>query len=61
MAGRSSATRHIAAWTCESFRSPELAGHAVRGQDRFERIYLLNALEPALQAFEIFPALAECR
>src|SRR5262249_47376421 len=36
MAGRSSATRHIAAWTCESFRNPELAGHAVRGRDRFE-------------------------
>jgi len=31
---------------------------AVRGQDRFERIYLL---EPGLQAFDIFPALAECR
>src|SRR5262245_4960664 len=27
MAGRSSATRHIAAWTCESFTRPELAGH----------------------------------
>jgi hypothetical protein len=61
MAGRSSATRHIAARTCESFRSPELAGHAVRGQDRFERIYLLNALDPGLQAFDIFSALAECR
>jgi hypothetical protein len=33
----------------------------VCGQDRFEPIYLLNALEPGLQAFEIFPALAECR
>jgi len=39
----------------------QLAGQAVRGQNRFERIYLLNALEPGLQAFEIFPALAECR
>jgi hypothetical protein len=39
----------------------QLAGQAVRGQNRFERIYLLNALEPGLQAFEIFPARAECR
>ena len=39
----------------------ELAAHAVRGQARFERIYLLNALNPGLEAFEIFPALAECR
>jgi hypothetical protein len=61
MAGRSSATRHIAAWTCESFRSPERAGHAVRGQEPLERTCLLNALEPGLRAFEIFPALAECR
>jgi hypothetical protein len=33
----------------------------LRGQERFERTYLLNALEPGLPAFEIFPALAECR
>ena len=28
----------------------QLAGKAVRGQDRFERIYLLNAVEAGLQA-----------
>jgi len=39
----------------------QLAGQAVREQDRFEWIYLLNALEPGLQTFEIFPALAGCR
>lgn len=39
----------------------ELAARAVQGQTRFERIYLLNALTPGLQAFEIFPALVECR
>ena len=39
----------------------EFAAQAVRNQNRFERIYLLNALEPGLQAFEIFPALAECQ
>jgi len=62
MAGRSSATRDVAARPCESFtKSRSSQAQAVRGQDRFERIYLLNALEPGLQAFEIFPALAECR
>jgi len=59
MAGRASATRHIAARPCESVA--QLAGQAVRGQDRFERIYLLNAREPGLRAFEIFSALAGCR
>jgi hypothetical protein len=38
-----------------------LAAQAVRSQARFERIYLLNALEPGLQAFEISPRLAECQ
>ena len=61
MAGRSSATRHIAAGPCESFTKSQLPGQAVRGQGRFERMYLLNALEPGLQAFDIFPALTECR
>ena len=39
----------------------EFAAQAVRSQNRFERIYLLNALEPGLQALEIFPDLAECQ
>jgi hypothetical protein len=39
----------------------ELAAQAIRSQGRFERIYLLNALEPGLQAFEIFPELAKCQ
>ena len=39
----------------------QLAGQAVRGQDRFERMYLLNAREPGLRAFEIFSALAGYR
>ena len=37
-----------------------LAAHAVRGQTAFEKIYLLNALEPGLEAFEIFPACVRC-
>jgi hypothetical protein len=37
-----------------------LAADAVRGQAAFEKIYLLNALEPGLEAFEIFPACVRC-
>ena len=37
-----------------------LAADAVRGQTSFEKIYLLNALEPGLEAFEIFPACVRC-
>ncbi len=37
-----------------------IAAAAVAGQTRFERIYLLNALEPGVEAFEIFPGLAKC-
>ena len=37
-----------------------LAAHAVRGQTALEKIYLLNALEPGLEAFEIFPACVWC-
>jgi len=37
-----------------------LATEAVRGQNVFEKVYLLNALEPGLEAFEIYPALTRC-
>ncbi len=37
-----------------------LAADAVRGQTAFAKIYLLNALEPSLEAFEIFPACVRC-
>jgi hypothetical protein len=36
------------------------AAEVVRGQDAFEKIYLLNALEPELEAFEIYPTLTRC-
>lgn len=36
------------------------AAGTVRGQKAFEKIYLLNALEPGLEAFEIFPACVRC-
>ncbi len=36
------------------------AAKVVAGQSRFERIYLLNAVEPGLEAFEIFPAPVKC-
>ena len=32
----------------------------VTGQSRFARIYLLSAVEPDLEAYEIFPSLAKC-
>jgi hypothetical protein len=37
-----------------------LAVEAIHGQNAFEKIYLLNALEPGLEAFEIYPALTRC-
>jgi hypothetical protein len=37
-----------------------LAAEVVCGQNAFERIYLLNALEPGLEAFEIYPTLTRC-
>lgn len=37
-----------------------LAAEVVRGQNAFEKIYLLNALEPGLEAFEIYPACIRC-
>jgi hypothetical protein len=41
----------VAAWAAET----------VREQTAFEKIYLLNALQPGLEAFEIFPAWVPCR
>jgi hypothetical protein len=37
-----------------------LAAEAVRGQRTFEKIYLLQALEPGLEAYEIYPACVRC-
>jgi len=37
-----------------------LAAEAVRGQTAFEKIYVLNTLEPGLEVFEIFPGCARC-
>ena len=36
------------------------AAGVVHGQKAFEKIYLLNALEPGLEVFEIYPACARC-
>jgi hypothetical protein len=36
------------------------AADAVRGQKVFEKVYLLNALQPGLEAFEIYPACLRC-
>ncbi len=36
------------------------AAHMVAGQSRFNRIYLLCAVEPQPEAYEIFPSLAKC-
>jgi len=36
------------------------AAHMVVGQSRFNRIYLLCAVEPQPEAYEIFPSLAKC-
>jgi len=33
---------------------------AVAGQTAFERIYVLNALEPGLEAYEIYPGCVPC-
>lgn len=37
-----------------------LAAQAVREQNSFEKIYLLNALEPGLEVFEIYPRCTRC-
>jgi hypothetical protein len=39
----------------------EAAASIVGGQSRFENIYLLSALQPGLEAFEIFPQLVKCQ
>lgn len=39
----------------------EAAVRVVEHQRKFEKIYLLSALEPGLTTFEIYPRLAECR
>ncbi len=36
------------------------AAAVVAGQTAFEKIYLLNALEPGLEAFEIYPTCVRC-
>jgi len=36
------------------------AAEVVRGQDTFEKDLLLNAFEPELEAFEIYPTLTRC-
>jgi hypothetical protein len=41
----------------------DVAAHAarvIRGQNAFEKIYLLQALEPGLEAYEIYPACVRC-
>jgi len=44
-----------------SFRQvAELAAEIVSRQASFEKIYLLNAIEPGLEAFEIFPNVTTC-
>jgi hypothetical protein len=37
-----------------------LAADVVRGQTAYDRIYLLNALEPGLEAYEISPGCVRC-
>ena len=37
-----------------------LAAKAVAGQNTFEKIYLLNALHPGLEAYEIYPGCVQC-
>jgi hypothetical protein len=37
-----------------------LAAEAVRGQTPFDKIYVLHALEPELEAFEIYPTCTRC-
>ena len=53
-------TPYIGMETREFADVAALAAHAVRGQTALEKIYLLNALEPGLEAFEIFPACVWC-
>ena len=53
-------TPYIGVETLEFVDIAERAAGVVRAQTAFEKIYLLNALEPGLEAFEIFPTCARC-
>jgi hypothetical protein len=52
-------------WRGPEFREfrdvAEAAASIVRGQSLFEKIYLLKALEPGLEAYEIFPEFVNCQ
>ena len=37
------------------------AARIAANQSAFERIYLLKALEPELEAYEVFPVFATCK
>jgi hypothetical protein len=53
-------TPYVGVATREFAEVAALAANMVSGQTMFEKIYLLNALEPGLEAFEIFPACMRC-
>ena len=53
-------TPYVGVETREFADVAALAVEAVRVQTAFEKIYLLNALEPQLEVFEIFPGCARC-
>lgn len=53
-------TPYIGIETREFANVAALAAQVVRGQDSFEKIYLLNALEPGAEAFEIYPGCTRC-
>jgi len=53
-------TPYVGVETREFADVAAMAADAVRGQTAFEKIYLLNALEPGLEAFEIFPTCVRC-
>jgi cytolysin (calcineurin-like family phosphatase) len=47
--------------SCRTFCDvAEAAAGTVANQSCFQMIYLLNAIEPGLEAYEIFPALMKC-
>lgn len=53
-------TPYLGVETREFVDVAALAAQAVRGQDSFEKVYLLNALEPGLEAYEIYPECTRC-
>lgn len=53
-------TPYVGVETREFSDMAALAAKAVAGQKAFEAIYLLNALEPGLEAYEIYPACVRC-